>query len=134
MKNGGVITVTSKILIVEDEIIIAIDLKIRLENLGYYVPGIAVNGKDAIKKTEEKNPDLILMDILLNGETDGIEVAQQIRNQYNIPIIYLTGSQNNSLLEKAKITEPYGYINKPFDNTEIDSAIQLAVSKTNNSS
>jgi CheY-like chemotaxis protein len=125
--------VSSKILIVEDEIIIAIDLKIRLEDLGYHVPGIAINGRDAIKKTGEKNPDIILMDILLNGETDGIEVAQQIRNQYNIPIIYLTGSQNDSLLEMSKITEPYVYINKPFDNTEIENAIQLAVSKTNNS-
>ncbi len=124
---------SSKILIVEDEIIIAIDLKIRLENLGYYVPGIAVNGNDAIKKTGEKNPDLILMDILLNGETDGIEVAQQIRNKYDIPIIYLTGSQNDNLLERAETTAPYGYINKPFDNTEIENAIQLAVSKTNNS-
>ena len=121
---------SSKILIVEDEIIIAIDLKIRLENLGYFVPGIAVNGDDAIKKTGEKNPDLILMDIVLNGEKDGIEVAQQIRDQYNIPIIYLTGSQNNSLMERAKITEPYGYINKPFDNIEIENTIQLAVSKT----
>ena len=85
---------SSKVLIVEDEIIIAIDLKIRLENLGYYVPGIAVNGRDAIKKTAEKNPDIVLMDILLDGETDGVEVAQQIRNKYNIPIVYLTGSQN----------------------------------------
>ena len=122
-----------KILIVEDEIIIAIDLKIRLEDLGYYVPGIAVNGRDAIKKTGEKNPDIILMDILLNGEKDGIEVAQQIRNQYNIPIIYLTGSPDDGLHEKAETTEPYGYINKPFDNTEIENAIQSAVSKTNNS-
>ena len=132
-KMGGVRIVSSKILIVEDEIIIAIDLKIRLENLGYYVPGIAVNGKDAIKKTGEKNPDIILMDILLNGDTDGIEAAKQIRNKYNIPIIYLTGSQNDSLMERAKITEPCGYINKPFDNIEIETAIQSAVSRTNNS-
>ena len=125
---------SSKILIVEDEIIIAIDLKIRLEDLGYYVPGIAVNGRDAIKKTGEKNPDIILMDILLNEDKDGIQIAQQIRNQYNIPIIYLTGSQNDGLIERAEITEPYVYINKPFDNTEIENAIQLAVSKTNNSS
>ena len=120
---------SSKILIVEDEIIIAIDLKIRLEDLGYYVPGIAVNGRDAIKKTGEKNPDIILMDILLNGDKDGIEVAQQIRNQYNIPIIYLTGNQNDSVIERAETTEPYGYINKPFDNNEIENAIQLSVSK-----
>ena len=79
---------SSKIFIVEDEILIAIDLKIRLEDLGYYVPGIAVNGRDAIKKTGEKNPDIILMDILLNEDKDGIQIAQQIRNQYNIPIIY----------------------------------------------
>ena len=124
---------SSKVLIVEDEIIIAIDLKIRLENLGYYVPGIAVNGRDAIKKTAEKNPDIVLMDILLDGETDGVEVAQQIRNKYNIPIVYLTGSQNYNQLERAKITEQYGYINKPFDNIEIENAIQLAVSKTNSS-
>ena len=121
--------IDKKILIVEDEIIIAIDLKIRLEDLGYYVPGIAVNGRDAIKKTGEKNPDIILMDILLNGDKDGIEVAQQIRNQYNIPIIYLTGNQNDSVIERAETTEPYGYINKPFDNNEIENAIQLAVSK-----
>ena len=120
---------SSKILIVEDEIIIAIDLKIRLEDLGYYVPGIAVNGRDAIKKTGEKNPDIILMDILLNEDKDGIQIAQQIRNQYNIPIIYLTGNQNDSVIERAETTEPYGYINKPFDNNEIENAIQLAVSK-----
>ena len=71
-----------------------------------------------LKKLEKKDPDIILMDILLNGDKDGIEVAQQIRNQYNIPIIYLTGSQNDSMIERAEITEPYGYINKPFDNTE----------------
>lgn len=124
---------SSKVLIVEGEIILAIDLKIRLENLGYYVPGIAVNGKDAIKKTAEKNPDIVLMDILLDGETDGVEVAQQIRKKYNIPIVYLTGSQNYNQVERDKITEQYGYINKPFDNIEIENAIQLAVSKTNSS-
>jgi two-component system, response regulator PdtaR len=125
--------VSSKVLIVEGEIILAIDLKIRLENLGYYVPGIAVNGRDAIKKTAEKNPDIVLMDILLDGETDGVEVAQQIRKKYNIPIVYLTGSQNYNQLERDKITEQYCCINKPFDNIEIENAIQLAVSKTNSS-
>ncbi len=123
--KGRVKTISSNILIVEDEIIIAIDLKIRLENLGYYVMGIAVNGKDAIKKTGEKNPDLVLMDILLNGEIDGIETAQRIRKLYNIPFIYLTGSYDNSILERAKITDPSGFITKPFNDTEIQNAIEM---------
>jgi len=129
--KGCVRTINSNILIVEDEIIIAIDLKIRLENLGYYVLGIAVNGKDAIKKTGEKNPDLVLMDILLNGEIDGIETAQQIRKLYDIPFIYLTGSYDNSILERAKITDPSGFITKPFDNSEIQNAIEMVnITKT----
>jgi len=115
-----------KILVVEDEIIIAIDLKMRLENLGYHVSDIAVNAKDAINKTGKYNPDLVLMDILLNGEIDGIETAQQIRKLYNIPFIYVTGSYDNTILERAKITEPSGFIKKPFDNTEIQNAIQNA--------
>jgi CheY-like chemotaxis protein len=123
--KGRVKTISSNILIVEDEIIIAIDLKIRLENLGYYVMGIAVNGKDAIKKTGEKNPDLVLMDILLNGEIDGIETAQRIRKLYNITFIYLTGSYDNSILERAKITDPSGFITKPFNDTEIQNAIEM---------
>jgi two-component system, response regulator PdtaR len=124
--------VSSKILIVEDEIIIAIDLKMRLENLGYYVSDIAVNGKDAIDKTGENNPDLVLMDILLNGDIDGIETAQQILKQYDIPIIYVTGSYDNTIYERAKLTEPSGFIKKPFDNIEIQNAIQTAIRSNQN--
>ena len=123
--TDSVKTVRSKILIVEDEIIIALDLKIRLENLGYHILGIALNGEDAIKKIREKNPDLVLMDIQLNGDMDGIKVAQQIRNQYNIPFIYITGSHDNSLLDRAKQTNPIGFISKPFDETEIQNAIDI---------
>ena len=123
--TDSVKTVRSKILIVEDEIIIALDLKIRLENLGYHILGIALNGEDAIKKIREKNPDLVLMDIQLNGDMDGIKVAQQIRNQYNIPFIYITGSHDNSLLDRAKQTNPIGFISKPFDEIEIQKAIDL---------
>jgi len=122
--------VCSNILIVEEEIVIAIDLKIRLENLGYYVPGIAVNGKDAIKKTGDKNPDLVLMNVLLDGDVDGIDVAQKIRNLYNIPVIYLTGSSDNTIIERAKIKNPSGFINKPFNDTEIHDAIELAMEGT----
>ncbi|MGB7969646.1 MAG: response regulator [Methanobacterium sp.] len=122
-------TPRSKIIIVEDEIIIALDLKLRLENLGYEVIYTAFNGEDAIKRTGETNPDLVLMDIQLNGEMDGINVAQQIRSLYNIPFIYLTGSYENSLLERAKQTDPVGFINKPFDESEIQSLIENAMSQ-----
>jgi two-component system, response regulator PdtaR len=123
--------VKSKILIVEDEIVIALDLKMRLEKLGYDIPGVAFNGRDAIQKTGEIVPDLILMDILLNGEIDGIEAAQQIRELHNIPFIYVTGSYDNSIFERAKITEPAGFIKKPFDDTEIETAIQTAITQQN---
>ena len=119
--------INSKILIVEDEIIIALDLKIRLEQLGHEILSIAFNGKDAVKLTGETIPDLVLMDIQLNGEMDGIEVAEQIHNLYNIPFIYLTGSYDNSLMERAKQTNPIGFITKPFDETEIQNLIQKTI-------
>jgi len=122
-------TPRSKIIIVEDEIIIALDLKLRLENLGYEVIHTAFNGEDAIKRTGETSPDLVLMDIQLNGEMDGIYVAQQIRRLYNIPFIYLTGSYENSLIERAKQTNPIGFINKPFDESEIQNLIEMAISQ-----
>jgi len=98
--------------------------------LGHYVLDTAFNGEDAIKKTGETNLDLVLMDILLKGEIDGIEAAQQIRDLYNIPFIYLTGSHDNTILERTKITEPSGYITKPFDDTEIQNSIKMAITKT----
>jgi CheY-like chemotaxis protein len=122
-------TPRSKIIIVEDEIIIALDLKLRLENLGYNVIHTAFNGEDAIKRTGETSPDLVSMDIQLNGEMDGIYVAQQIRRLYNIPFIYLTGSYENSLIERAKQTNPIGFINKPFDESEIQNLIEMAISQ-----
>jgi len=122
-----IMTPRSKIIIVEDEIIIALDLKLRLENLGYEVVHIAFNGEDALKLAGETNPDLILMDIQLNGEMDGINVAQQIRNLYNIPFIFLTGSFEKKLLERAKQTDPIGFINKPFDESEIQYFIEKAI-------
>lgn len=120
-------TVDSKILIVEDEFITAADLKQRLEKLGYNILGIADNGEDAIKKTRETHPDMVLIDIILKGEMDGIETAQQIRDLYDIPFIYLTAYFDDTTLERAKKTEPYGYILKPFEETRIQSTIEMAV-------
>ncbi|MFY9638220.1 MAG: response regulator [Methanobacterium sp.] len=117
----------SNILIVEDEIIIAADLKGRLENLGYNIVGISATGNDAIKKTGETHPDLVLMDIMLKGDMDGIDTAQKIRDLYDIPVIYLTAYFDDEILNRAKITEPFGYILKPFEDMRIQSAVEMAV-------
>ncbi len=115
------------ILIVEDERIIAMDIKHSLLNLGYEVVGMAASGEDAIVKAGESCPDLILMDIMLQGEIDGIEAAEQIRQFYNIPLVYLTAYANDSILERAKITQPFGYVLKPFRETELVSNIEIAL-------
>ncbi len=94
--------------------------------MGHYILDTALNGKDAIKKTRETNPDLVLMDIQLNGPIDGIEAAQQIQKLFKVPFIYLTGTQDNKILERAQQTEPAGYITKPFDETEIQNTIEIA--------
>ncbi len=117
----------SKILIVENERIVANDLKQQLEDLGYEVIGISGTGEDALKKTREKSPDLILMDIIITGDVDGIETAKQIKEQYSIPFIYLTAYYDDEILERASLTQPAGYIIKPFNNVGIHAAIQMAL-------
>src|SRR5574341_2598608 len=121
--------VKKRIMIVEDESIIADDLKENLQNLGYAVTSIASSGEEAIKKAEENKPDLVLMDIMLEGEMDGIEAAGQIRFRFNIPIVYLTAYSDEKLLERAKITEPFGYIIKPFNERELHTNIEIALYK-----
>ena len=118
-----------KILIVENERIVADDIKQRLEDLGYEVIGISGNGNDALKKTGEIKPDLILMDIILTGEVDGIETAQQISELYSVPFIYLTAYYDDEILKRASLTQPAGYITKPFDSVGLHAAIQMAIYK-----
>lgn len=118
-----------RILIVEDESIVAKDIQHRLENLGYIVLSIVDAGEVAIKKTEQMRPDLVLMDIRLKGTMDGIDASKQIRNRYNIPVVYLTAYADNSTLERAKITEPFGYIVKPVEDSELKASIVLALYK-----
>src|SRR5659263_614295 len=96
-----------QILVVEDEIITAMDIQQRLKNLSYNVPVVVSTGEEAIKKVKENNPDLVLMDINLYGEMDGIEAASQIHSFSDIPVIYLTAFSDDKTLERAKITEPY---------------------------
>jgi len=114
-------------LIVENENIVSNDLRQRLEYIGYNIVGIASTGEDAIKQTGETNPDLVLMNIRLKGDMDGIETAQTIRDVHDIPFIYLTGYFDNKSLKRALITKPYGYITKPFNDEEIQNAIKLAL-------
>ncbi len=118
-----------KILVVEDESIVAEDIRRSLENLGYAVPAIAYSGEEAIKKAKETRPDLVLMDIMLQGKMDGIEAAGTIRSGFNIPIVYLTAYGDENILERAKITEPFGYIIKPFKERELKINIEIALYK-----
>lgn len=118
-----------KILIVEDEIIVANDIQFSLQKLGYTVCGIAASGAEAINKAIDRHPDLVLMDIKLKGEIDGIQTAEKIRQCIDIPIIYLTAYADEHTLKRAKITAPYGYILKPFDEREMHTVIEMAIYK-----
>jgi len=118
-----------RILIAEDESVIAIDLAKTLEKLSYKVVGSSRNGKDVIKKAGELKPDLILMDILLDGKITGIQAAEEIMNTYDVPVIYLTAYADPATLEKAKLTEPFGYILKPFDERTLHTSIEMALYK-----
>lgn len=120
---------TIQILVVEDERIIALNLKESIESLGYTVPAIAASGEMAVEKAIEIRPDLVLMDIRLKGEMDGIEAAQQIWEYLQIPVIYVTGHSDQSTLERAKITAPFGYILKPLKERELYVAIETALQR-----
>jgi PAS domain S-box-containing protein len=118
-----------QILVVEDEIIVGMDIQRRLKNLGYIVPVVVSSGEEAITKVRENKPDLVLMDINLHGEMDGIETASQIHSFSEIPVIYLTAYTDGKTLERAKITEPYAYIIKPFKDRELQINLEIAFHK-----
>ncbi|HUL62129.1 MAG TPA: PAS domain S-box protein [Methanocella sp.] len=118
-----------RILVVEDEAIVLLDLKNRLNTLGYVIVGSTSYGDEAIRKAEETRPDVVLMDIGLKGKVDGIEAADRIRKLLNIPIIYLTANSDFTTLQRAKVTEPFGYILKPFDERELRTTIEMALYK-----
>ena len=122
---------TSKlqILVVEDESIIAMELKDRLEKLGYDVPAVLSTGEEAIQKVSEIHPGLVMMDIMLEGAVDGVEATREIHEKFDIPVVYLTAYSDDSTLERAKITEPYGYVLKPFDERELYTTVEIALYK-----
>ena len=119
----------TQILVVEDEKIIAESICDMLNSLGYRVSAYASSGKEAIKKAEKTQPDLVLMDIMLKGRMDGVETAEHIRNLFDIPVIYLTAYADEKTLQRAKITEPFGYMLKPFYEKELHSTIEMALYK-----
>jgi two-component system, response regulator PdtaR len=120
-----------RIMVVEDESILAMLIKRKLQNWGYEVVDWVDTGEAAVKNAKEIVPDLILMDIVLKGDMDGIEAAQQIRKDVDIPIIYLTAYSNDEVLKRAQETEPYGYILKPFREGEVNANIKMALYKHN---
>lgn len=117
----------AKILIVEDGLIIAEDIRRRCEALGYTVTGMAATGEDAVFIADRTRPDLVLMDIRLRGTMDGIEAARQIRSSLSIPIVYATSSSDEATLVRAKETDPFGYILKPVEPRELHATIELAL-------
>jgi len=117
----------AKILVVEDQNIVALNLRNKLKNLGYAVPATASTGEEAIRKAELTGADLVLMDIMLKGDMDGIEAAKEIKTRFGIPILYLTAYTDDETLEKAKNTEPAGYISKPFKEEDLHSNIEMAL-------
>jgi PAS domain S-box-containing protein len=118
-----------QILIVEDEVITAMDIQRRLINLGYKVPIIVCSGEEAIEKVKENKSDLVLMDISLNGGMDGIEAASKIHSFSDIPVIYLTAYSDDETLHRAKITEPYAYMEKPFKDRDLQLNLEIAFYK-----
>ena len=119
----------AKILVVEHEAIVAEDLQRRLEQMGYNAPCIAASGEEAVKSARRHKPDLVLMNVLLAGPMDGLEAADRIRLTSDIPIIYLTAYADEEILERAKITEPFGYLIKPFSDRELRSNIEISIYK-----
>ena len=118
-----------RILVVEDERIVAKDIQNTLKNLGYEVVAISSTGEDAIDKSGELRPDVVLMDIVLKGAIDGIEAANIIKTKFKIPIIYLTAYEDGDTLDRAKITEPLGYILKPFEERDLHTTLEMALYK-----
>jgi CheY-like chemotaxis protein len=119
----------ARILVVEDERITAKNIKNQLEKFGYDVPDVVSSGEEAIQKAIETHPDLVLMDIKLKGEMDGIAAAEQIKKSFNIPVIYLTAYSDDDTLHRAKVTEPYSYILKPLREKELQTNIEVALYK-----
>ncbi len=119
----------TRILIVEDEAITALDIKRMLENLGYGVLDVVTTGHEAVSRIEDLKPDLILMDIVLNDELDGIDAARMIQEKMDIPVVYLTANADSNTITRADETDHYGYLIKPVNIKDLQSIMTTAVQR-----
>ncbi len=117
------------VLVVEDEAIVSIDLRYKLESLGYRVSAEVRSGEEAVAAASRLRPDVVLMDIGLSGDMDGIDAAAQIRVQSEVPVVFITAHADEATLERAKLTEPHGYLLKPVDSRALQSAVEAAIRK-----
>ena len=121
---------TVSIMVVEDECLVALDIATRLSSLGYAVPCMCSTGEDAIRQAGELKPALVLMDIGLKGDMDGIEAASEIRAQFDIPVVFLTAYQDDKTFKRAAAAKPYGYIYKPFNDKDLRGCVEKALHST----
>lgn len=119
----------AQILVVEDEGVVARSIQTDLQSMGYAVGEVASSGEEAVEQAEETHPDLVLMDVVLKGNMDGIEAAEEIRRRFDIPVVYLTAYEDAETMSRAKLTEPFGYLLKPFEDRELRAAIEVALYK-----
>lgn len=123
--------IKKKILIVEDEKIVAEDIKQTLQKFKYEVIGIAEDAMQALELIKQKEPDLVLMDIVLSGIYNGIQLTEKINKQFDLPVVYMTAYSDTETLQRATVTEPYGYLIKPFNDRELRANIEMALYKHN---
>jgi two-component system, LuxR family, sensor kinase FixL len=119
----------TKILIVEDDILIARELETRLRGLGYAIANVVSSGEEALRAALELHPDIVLMDVVLKGPMDGITAAAEMRARLDLPVVYVTAYADERTVRRAKVTEPYGYIVKPFSEGEVRAAVEIALYK-----
>src|SRR4051812_27779691 len=121
--------ITAKVMVVEDERVVALHLKLQLTRMGYTVVSMATSGQQVLKQIQEVRPDIVLMDIHIEGPMDGIETARLIPADLQVPVIYLTAFSEEATLERARDTKPYGYLIKPFSERELHAAIQMVLER-----
>ncbi|NLX03781.1 MAG: response regulator [Phycisphaerae bacterium] len=121
--------VETRILVVEDELIVAKDIQRGLEDCGFCVPAVAASGEDAVRLAGEHRPNLVLMDIVLDGEMDGIEAAERIHRSLDIPVVYLTAHGDEATADRAHASKPYGYVLKPYDEQCLCRTIRTALDR-----
>src|SRR5438132_1000326 len=120
---------STQILVVEDEAIVAKNIQLELNSMGYAVPAVAASGEEALLKVAEVHPDLVLMDIGLKGAMDGVESTERMQERFDVPVVYLTAYTDERTLQRAKKTGPFGYLLKPYEERELQTTIEIALHK-----